>query len=896
MSYDYDALVKEFIIKRQQAEAETADANARQVALQEAVQALETLSSHCPMTPLLWIQYAAALNTCFQAMGADMITAKQAQREALALGLVEFPGSLLLQCRHVQACLDENENSDLTIQALESAISQVGKGSYRKPDTLVAWLYGKLADQHKRNDNLEAAFQVFFEQALVPLAHVNDALQHTIQTWTEKRIPSTVLGALETGRRLVAKVFTAAAPDAQADDEVEAQLHQAGILDHSHIVWNAAGDINWTNVEFPAGQRYGMGYGEASLARAFAAYASSCTQQHPIEDEENPGLQALQYYKHKTLPWSIYERGVAECPTVEFLWLAYIKDLRQGGSTDQRQKQLSAVIQRACRNCPYSIALVQQDLETTRQLTTEGLSDFEPDALLQRVETAWDRGFFPGGPATWCDLMLQVVSVVRQTLLSLCYPDYDKDDKKKMTKNVKLDDETLDEIVDLREDVAELYETLLNKLHEKFPDYVTGRSRMLQEKALVDYHLLQPLHLGRNFKGSSDGENDASEALAKAARIHPHPDTYLTWIHFTQYNKPSPPDDQNATHIVQCLALIRLAFLHAWQQVSQKATGQRDFYTALADLSHEWVQWECLFGSAASLQRAQSMIHKKYQRMQEQQQKELKKQERHNKGPDKGRAKRHADEATEERLHKKAKSQQHEDISREQTDQAPVDSIVETKKKIVTRQLDLNIDTKEEDSRKKDDANSKKERPKVTINGMEYPAHPFTVRVSNLAPDVEDMDLVDLLRPKCGAIVHARIVREKGHGKTPSRGWGLVQFEETEAVDKAIQLSEQVGLREKLVTIDRSNTPAVSLVPPGMHRVNPKGEGRSSKRNEKRKEKNTVENFQLAKQDKILAESNPSALQPGVLSLAPRGVLKRASRPKPKLIIASKESHEPNEK
>eukprot|EP00977_Amphora_coffeiformis_P003687 scaffold710_cov171-Amphora_coffeaeformis.AAC.56 len=889
MSYDYDALVTEFITKRQQAAAaEATDADARLTALQEAVQALETLSSHCPMTPVLWIQYAAALAACFQAMGSDTATAKQAQREALALGLVEFPGSLLLQCRHVQSCLDENENTDLAKQALETAISQVGKGSYRKADALVAWLYRKLADQHKQNDNLEAAYQVFFEQALVPLVHVNDALQHSMQIWAETQVPPTVLGALETGRRLVAKVFTAAASDAQADDEVEAQLHQAGILDHPHIVWKADGDIDWTSVELPTGQRYGMGYGEASLARAFVSYATSCTQQPAINDED-PGLQALQDYKRKTLPWSIYERGVAECPTVEFLWLSYIKDLRKGGSAEQRQKQLPAVIQRACRNCPYSIALVRQDLETMQQFIAEGLVDFEPDVLLQRVEAAWDRGFLPGGPATWCDLVLRVVSVVRQTLLSLCFPQYDRDDKKKVAQDVKIDDETLDEISYLREDVGELYETLINKLHENFPDYATGRSRMLQEHTLVDYHLLQPLKLGDNQKEVSEGNKNASEALAKAARIHPHPDTYLTWIHFTQYNKSCTQNDSNATHIVQYLAHIRLAFVHAWQQVSPKATGQRDFHTALADLAHEWIQWETLFGSAASLQRAQNAVQKRYQRIQEQQHKEQKKQGR----PDKDRAKRRADEAApEEPVRKKIKEQQHVGTPPKQTDVLVAEPVVENKKEIVDKQLGSTSDSKEEDITKKEGAKSKKERPKVTINGMEYPAHPFTVRVSNLAQGVEDMDLVDLLRAKCGAIVHARIVREKGHGKTQSRGWGLVQFEEMDAVEKAIALSEQIGIHEKIVTIDRSNTPAVSLVPPGMHRVNPKGEGRSSKRNEKRKEKSFMEKNQPAKPDKIIAESKPSAPRPDVLSLAPRGVLKRASRPKPKLTIASKETHE----
>jgi RNA recognition motif-containing protein len=130
------------------------------------------------------------------------------------------------------------------------------------------------------------------------------------------------------------------------------------------------------------------------------------------------------------------------------------------------------------------------------------------------------------------------------------------------------------------------------------------------------------------------------------------------------------------------------------------------------------------------------------------------------------------------------------------------------------------------------------ERPefKVRVGKLEYPAHPYTVRVTNLS---EDMDLVDMFRPKCGAIVHAKIIREKHHhfhGKGKSKGWGLIQFEERDTVETALELSEVIGIKEKLVQVDRSHMPAASLVPPGMHRVNPKGEGKVSKRNEKRKQ------------------------------------------------------------
>ena len=118
----------------------------------------------------------------------------------------------------------------------------------------------------------------------------------------------------------------------------------------------------------------------------------------------------------------------------------------------------------------------------------------------------------------------------------------------------------------------------------------------------------------------------------------------------------------------------------------------------------------------------------------------------------------------------------------------------------------------------------------VKIGKIEHKAHPFTVRISNLAQETGEMDLVENFRPKCGAIVHARIMREKNiRHKGESKGWGLVQFEERESVEKALALSDVIGIREKLVQVDRSHVPAVGLVPPGMHRPAPKAHGKPKK-------------------------------------------------------------------
>ena len=203
---------------------------------------------------------------------------------------------------------------------------------------------------------------------------------------------------------------------------------------------------------------------------------------------------------------------------------------------------------------------------------------------------------------------------------------------------------------------------------------------------------------------------------------------------------------------------------------------------------------------------------------------------------------------------------------------------------------------------------SKKKGPKVMLNGLAYPAHPYTVRVLDLPATVQDMDLVDLLKP-CGALVHARVVRD--HQTQNSKGWGLVQFEDVASVAQALALSGQVGLHEKLVTIDRSHTAAVPLVPPPPGRYHRRVQ---DKRHDKKKrqrthsgdggtmEKEAIESEAIDRDaidrdaiDRDATEREaiekkaattpaaPATQKASILSLAPRGVRRKGARPKPKI-------------
>jgi RNA recognition motif-containing protein len=181
---------------------------------------------------------------------------------------------------------------------------------------------------------------------------------------------------------------------------------------------------------------------------------------------------------------------------------------------------------------------------------------------------------------------------------------------------------------------------------------------------------------------------------------------------------------------------------------------------------------------------------------------------------------------------------------------------------------------------------------KVRIGKLQYPAHPFTIHVSNLSKETEDMDLVDAFRKEIGDIVHAKILREKKFGKGghhfhgESKCAGLVQFEERISVEKALMKDGSMDVGGNLIKIQRSHLPAVGIVPQGMHRVNPKGDGKSTKRNKlqkdsKRKVESNEEKMDCddggggkSKKDYVYPET-PSSLSLSVLSFQPRAIKRK---------------------
>ena len=126
---------------------------------------------------------------------------------------------------------------------------------------------------------------------------------------------------------------------------------------------------------------------------------------------------------------------------------------------------------------------------------------------------------------------------------------------------------------------------------------------------------------------------------------------------------------------------------------------------------------------------------------------------------------------------------------------------------------------------------------------------------------------------------------------------------------RSAPLDDVVGMHEQLVKVERSHMSAVALVPPGMHRVRPKGEGKVSKRNLKHRERKRSEGGgrgaaaapdagekygdEKKAADRSKKESNTASMS--VLSFRPRGV-GRSGHQKPRLQLEEKASSNQTER
>lgn len=1008
MSYDYNDLVTQISSSRRlAAQAEAASNGEERLRhLQTAVDAFERLSGFCPMTPLLWMQYSADTAMLVQILtliqreprldggarggadsddGADaLVSAMETRIQLLELGLTEFPGSAVLHLHYLELLsslvekvkdggVDDRYHSYAKKyhDAIEAALQQVGRGSHRNEGSLVAKIYNLLAKERAAltsigaatSDDLvevdEAVLDCFVRRAKTPMKDVNAGMgQEFVEFWnkhvgnqglppdSKRPIPNGSLQSIEEGRRYEAKIYSSLV---SLEDDADVAMHSEGILARIQIDLNRD-PIDWGRIlsseEHPP---FWSGSGGAATANAFIHYAQGCFRfrsSRMMGDIDEAEQQEVER-QINALARSVYERGIAEAPTVEALWLSYLRHLiflihRQQHSPDSTSsnnantklndllRAAKGVVDRAVRNCPYSVPLFQQKLQLALLQANAGLVILDPEELLNKVVVEEALGMkFITSPEATAQLYMTVIQIVRRRILFLLAqtkgprqirnecagkgastPSLGYDDSEPIKPGAAesvynaAEEESLQELEDLCIDLRELYDEIDSNLRkQKGRTSDEGRSHLWKDRATTETHLLGPLMAtigGREAllqDHNSKRLEEVVQSYEKATKVSQPADPSV----FVSYIEAFLGTFPVTTSPVDVLAkLQQTRWLH---QKALKSVGKAkeanppreslkvgldteanspslglDYETSLRWLCQSYLVFEHFFGSDVSYSDACKAVEKKLTKtfqnahwaatLQNVASRRVEVAEEVHGTP--GGTKRANDATDEEGMR----------IQPPQKKQKESDSV-------------STIEQKAEGAEDTDEAKAlPSTKHKVKVGNLEYPAHPFTVRVSYLSQKTEDMDLVDTFRSKVGPVVHAKVMREKqaqphhqhDEHKSKSKGWGLVQFEDRESVEKALALSDVIGIHEKVVKIERSHLPAVGLVPPGMHRVNPRGEGKSTKKNLKRKEQdlNKRTNVKLEKDEESRPPDSPGeaieakSSSSNILAFRPRVVQPRS--------------------
>jgi len=579
------------------------------------------------------------------------------------------------------------------------------------------------------------------------------------------------------------------------------------------------------------------------------------------------------------------------------------QDRQAAGCIPLGQSRHASLLKSACarsvRNCPYSARLFCMKMKSLAILAQVGATVFDPDEIMAVATEAVNDGFM-ASPEAQLEVHLNALRHVQRRIMALSCTSspeeggaqpraydasepMDKSTKKKrrnrdsaileITEYDDLDAEVEQDLRDLIDDSRDMYDATDAFLKKDHPSWTEGMAVLWSDRAVAESNIFLPLLRSMGGDGDEQGNgrkatDEAVRCFEKSCKAHqpPHPDLWMTYIRYVQGRHrylgrddvDADPPGANAAKFrkVRGLFARAMSLIKAKRDPAQSTLyfGARDYGSALTNLCHEYLEFERLFGSDESLNQASKTVKGKLRTL----------------GESEGEGDPVAHITVQNGVHPPAAAVPAASSPADVADSSAPDE---------QRSVAMDIDTGEKSSKRridevgdKDDAavhpqkkprvqddnaqsspaantgtkkkaNLKVEKThpehKVLIGDLEYPAHPFTVHVTNLTKDTEDMDLVDAFASRCGAIVHARIMREKHQGprhvKAKSKGSGLIQFEERESVEKALGLDGEIGLHDKLVKVHRSHVPAVSIVPPGMHRVKPKGEGHSSKRNQKRK-------------------------------------------------------------
>ena len=1021
MSYNYDECVQAIQQHRRKAYASAAADTPDLEALQQSMDGFASLSKNCPMTPLLWMQYAQDTKALMEGlwMMEKSVTddddqqqlVVQAKKEAyessagiLELALIEFPGCSILHLYNLESTIAyacecgvisfSNKVSSAFLKAWQS----VGNGTHVNEGFIVSDMFRLFAsflllhlslapkeqqsqsasimdelcslfDQWSRtpmgegsNDEMVQDMECLWEEACSIILLSSDEANESEHINTTKQLEgrkTSLWSNIDANRRITSSLTNVLS---SCENEIDVAMSVEGItlpwlslfreqqdqgipdsksvnsylesLKHRNACWDRI-VLNQTD---GATIRFLLGLGGAETSRAFSKAISYIKRNYQDRkrkgkasngDDASP-LQDLVASHGYDMIVSLYERAISECPTVEALWVSYVKFLSEeflstrddikNGEQHPRDLQLKqsriehrllSASRRSIRNCPYSSALFE------KRMTTIGLVsiNLEPDDISAVIKEAIDLGFLTSNKEAMLHLRLVAIHVVKTRLLSLISlrstgKDFDEDEAMNVgaSKNQKspkrsvmyqqLDPSVIEEVKDLIEDIRDMYDEAENYLFKTHSTWVEGKVTFWKHRAMSEAYVLCPIAnndvnddmLDVNRSELQDKEAiRCFEKLVKAEKPS-NPDSWLDYIRYVGSShlhsfgghkifSQSHPDGFAAVPSVirktrglynRALSSVRkggqseniMAFARAEAGVNNNLF-EKNYDHSLLDLCREFLRFERAFGSEESLSRAQTLVRSKMAQWTAPPPLTM----NGNEQSDDTHGKRKAVEDTPT------------------TDAMEEDGDDETPSQSKSKKTKVQTNLKQ--PKKTDGVH------KVRIGKLDYPAHPYTIHVSNLSKETQDMDLVDVFCKEIGDIVHAKILREKKFGKGghhfhgDSKGAGLVQFEERISVERALMKDGALDVGGNLIKIQRSHLPAVGIVPQGMHRVKPKGEGKISKRNQKKKEsKLQVEKNEdkmdcedggdgKSSKDSVGNVETPSSISLSVLSFKPRTMTRK---------------------
>ena len=970
MSYDYNAILQSINQNRRKAYKEcsaspsypSSETNARNTisnvdidSLNQVVEDYATLSSHCPLPPMLWLQYACDAGVLMENLlsssnenevsGDGVVNRSQIEEEEstnrkqisesrlgiLGAGLEEFPGCKLLRRWYLDELLRDYRNSCDTYmdisgeeqkiwKAFQEAIGWVCEGSYYQEKN-----YGTNDDSSDIRSIWEMAIQFlmqsksfsnkdvkecFIQRSKMPMIGLNDELRDKISAFPELANDAEFLEQIENGRRAACKKNQHMGP---WEDEVSEAMEQEGIYNSDvNNKQRTRIRVYGENIflrthqhdEVQQQQYFLMGLGGQITANAFLKFiknmtSSSTSNPKHLKTESDPKTKTQNETIHLV---RVFERAISECPTVELLWVNYIQFLltiTKSSPNILSPDVLLDACHRSVRNCPYSATLFKLQMHCR---TLDLFSEIDLDSLLEIAKVSTEAKFLPS-PEACLDVHMEVPRVIRRRLFKVLsinnshsIPPYDvshKDLEKAPSAlfekgpNINSPDkvELVHDIIDdMREafDAADLY---VRKNHH---NWNLGRAKLWKERAATESRIIYSIHLQfppdselqeeenhggrkRKIKPTEEEialegkvEKEAVKCYEKLVRIHPKfVDGWREYIAFVlsvedgNSRKVIDNDDIENVNIVEKFRRIRGLYHRAIKAAGDTVT---DDSSSLGEISlnkssgvilcQDFLNFEQNYGSLESIKNATNLIRLKLRKL--------------------------TNSITTpslpiEELQPQSETDNKRSLDEIESNIEPEENDMSTANKKRKLEKDAKedenfINSVENDIPKPTNLKVVKPLPHfVQIGKMSYPAHPFTIHVSNLSPGTEDMDLVDTFK-KCGAIVHAKILRLKSSNpkqRGESKQRGLIQFEEKESVNEALRLSENIGMHERLVKVERSHCAAIGLIPSGMHRINPKGGGKRSKINEMKKSRTTNEKVNRAeKVDDMNGKGSTKSIKP----------------------------------